>query len=124
MGDGPVVWAEPGAGSTHPPLSDQERGVKRVDARKVGRGSIHLTRSGLPWGDAPGLADGPHKTLYNRCRPCSDKGVFDLIFSEVSASDAIKPSDTPEPEGLMLDATALKAHPTPSSRSRGGLNPA
>ena len=39
------------------PLFPKERGGKRVDDRKV-----------LQWVDAP-AADGPHKTLYNRCRP-------------------------------------------------------
>ncbi len=58
-------------------------------------------------------ADGPHKTLYSRCRRWPDKGVFDLIFSESSASDATKP------EVLMIDATDLKAHPTASSLNKG-----
>ena len=30
--------------------------------------------------DAP-AAYGGYETLYNRCRPCSQKGVFQLIFS-------------------------------------------
>ena len=45
---------------------------------------------GGKWVDAP-AAYNPHKTLYNRCRRWSDKGVFDLIFSELSASDAAEP---------------------------------
>ena len=67
MGDGPVVGAQCGAGYPHPPLFPKERGGKRVDDRKVLRGIISVIRSGLRWVDAP-AADGPHKTLYNRCR--------------------------------------------------------
>ncbi len=61
----------------------------------------------------PRPADGPHKTLCNRCRRWLDKGVFDLIFSELSASDAA------ETEFLMIDATDLKVHPTASSLNKG-----
>ena len=39
---------------------------------------------------------------------------LDLIFSELSASDAA------EPEVLMIDATDIKAHPTASSLNKGG----
>ncbi len=45
----------------------KERGVKRVDDRKVLSGIIPFIQKGLRWVDAP-AADGPHKTLYNRCR--------------------------------------------------------
>ena len=45
----------------------KERGVKRVDDRKVLSGIIPVIQKGLRWVDAP-AADGPHKTLYNRCR--------------------------------------------------------
>ncbi len=99
--------------------------MKRVDDCKVLRGIIHGTRSSLCWVDAP-AADGPHKTLYNRCRRWSDKGAFDLIFSELSASnaaeppDSTEPPDAPEPEVLMIDATDIKAHPTASRLNKGG----
>ena len=76
------------------PLLPKKRGVKRVDDRKVLRGIIHGTRSGLPWADAP-AADGSHKTLYSHCPRWSDKGVSDLVLSELPASDA------PEPEVLI-----------------------
>ena len=39
---------------------------ERVDNRKVLSGIIPVTRRGLRQVDAP-AADGPHKTLYNRC---------------------------------------------------------
>ncbi len=77
-----------------------------------------MTRSSLRRVDAP-AADGLHTPLYNRCRHWSDKGVSDLIFSELSASDA------PDPEVLMIDTTTdPKAHPTASSLNKGDLIPA
>ena len=44
----------------------KERGVKRVDDRKVLSGIIPVIQKGLRWVDAPHRW--PHKTLYNRCR--------------------------------------------------------
>ncbi len=44
-----------------------KRGGKRVDDRKVLRGIIPVMQKGQRWVDAP-AADGPHTTLYNRCR--------------------------------------------------------
>ena len=41
--------------------------MKRVEDRKVLSGIIPVIQKGLRWVDAP-AADGPHKTLYNRCR--------------------------------------------------------
>ena len=49
------------------PLFPKEGGVKRVDDRKVLSSSIPVMQKGLRWVDAP-AADGPHKTLDNRCR--------------------------------------------------------
>ncbi len=55
--------------------------------------------------------------------------MFELIFSELSASnsaesrDAAEPPDAPEPEVLMLDATDFKAHPTASRLNKEGVPP-
>ncbi len=49
------------------PLFPKERGVKRVEDRKVLSGIAPVIQKGLRWVDAP-AADGPHKTLYNRFR--------------------------------------------------------
>ena len=49
------------------PLFPKERGGKRVDDRKVLSGIIPVMQKGLRWVDDP-AADGPHTTLYNRCR--------------------------------------------------------
>ena len=69
------------------PFFGQKRDVKRVDDRKVLSSITHdgTPGRGLRQVDAS-AADGPHKALYNRSRHWSDKGVFDLIFSELSAA--------------------------------------
>ena len=71
--------------------------------------------------DAP-AAYGPYKNLYNRFRRWSQKGVFQLIFSELARSAGTEPEAGGEPEEvLMVDATCVKAHPTACSLKKGGL---
>ena len=61
----------------------------------------------MRWRDAP-AEYGPPKTLYNRWKRWSEKGIFARILLELAReSDA---TDT-----LMIDATHLKAHRTASS---------
>ncbi len=98
------------------PFFPLSHGVPRVDDRRVVSGIVYVLKHGLQWKDAP-KAYGPHKTLYNRFRRWTDLGVFDKIFSHLSAEDG--PPDT-----LMIDATHLKAHRTASSLLKGGFYPA
>ena len=98
------------------PFFPLPHGVPRVDDRRVISGIVYVLKHGLQWKDAP-KAYGPHKTLYNRFRRWTDLGVFDKIFSHLSAEDG--PPDT-----LMIDATHLKAHRTASSLLKGGFYPA
>lgn len=95
------------------PLS---HGVPRVDDRRVVSGIIHVIRNGLRWRDAPEVY-GPHKTLYNRFIRWSRMGVFDRIFTSLTAEEG-------PPDRLMIDATHLKAHRTASSLLKGGMFPA
>ncbi len=67
MGDGQLLGLSAEQVDQIRPLFPKERGVKRVDDRKVLSGIIPVIQKGLRWVDAP-AADGPHKTLYNRCR--------------------------------------------------------
>ncbi len=91
-------------------------GVPRVDDLRVVSGIIFVIRNGLRWRDAP--ADyGPHKTLYNRFVRWSRLGVFDNIFSALSAQGESS-------ETLMIDATHLKAHRTACSLFKKGMFPA
>lgn len=97
------------------PFFPKSHGIARVDDRRVISGIIYVLKNGLQWKDAP-KAYGPHKTLYNRFRRWTELGVFDRIFSHLSAADG--PPDT-----LMIDATHLKAHRTASSLVKGGFFP-
>ncbi len=98
------------------PFFPKSHGIARVDDRRVISGIIYVLKNGLQWKDSP-QAYGPHKTLYNRFRRWTELGVFDRIFSHLSAEDG--PPDT-----LMIDATHLKAHRTASSLVKGGFFPA
>lgn len=98
------------------PFFPKSHGVARVDDRRVVSGIIYVLKHGLQWKDAP-KAYGPHKTLYNRFRRWTELGVFDKIFSHLTACEG--PPDT-----LMIDATHLKAHRTASSLLKGGHFPA
>jgi transposase len=98
------------------PFFPKSHGKPRVDDRRVLSGIIFINRNGLRWRDAP-AEYGPPKTLYNRWKRWSDKGVFARILLELAReSDA---SDT-----LMIDATHLKAHRTAASLGlkKGGVD--
>jgi len=57
------------------PYFPKSHGKPRVDDRRVLSGIIFINRNGLRWRDAP-KEYGPHKTLYNRWKRWSDKGIF------------------------------------------------
>lgn len=98
------------------PYFPPSRGVARVDDLRVISGIIFVIKRGLQWRDAPSEY-GPHKTLYNRFVRWSRMGVFNKIFSELTAQGN-------KPDGLMIDATHLKAHRTACSLLKKGMFPA
>ena len=67
------------------PFFPKSHGKPRVDDRRVLSGIIFINRNGLRWCDAP-KEYGPPKTLYNRWKRWSDKGVFARMM-EGLASD-------------------------------------
>ena len=89
------------------PFFPRSPGRPRVDDRRVFSGIIFINRNGLRWRDAP-REYGPAKTLYNRWKRWSDKGVFVAMMDGLSAKGA-------ERKTIMIDATYLKAHRTASS---------
>ena len=89
------------------PFFPKPHGRPRVDDRRVLSGIIFINRNGLRWRDAP-KEYGPHKTLYNRWKRWSEKGIFARMLLELA--DQGGGTDT-----LMIDATHLKAHRTASS---------
>ena len=95
------------------PYFPKSHGKPRVDDRRVLSGIVFVNRNGLRWRDAP-AAYGPHKTLYNRWKRWSDKGVFARMMDGLAAEAAV-------PKTVMIDATYLKAHRTATSlRSKKG----
>lgn len=84
----------------------KSRGRPRIDDQRVLSSIIVINRNDLRWFDAP--ADyGPAKTLYNRWKRWSDKGVFARIMTELA-------KEAPDNKTIMIDATYLKAHRTAS----------
>ncbi len=61
----------------------------------------------MRWRDAP-IEHGPHKTLCNRWKRWSDKGIFARMLAGLAGEDH-------EKKTVMIDATHLKAHRTASS---------
>ncbi len=110
-----LIWLSKEQLSRIEPYFPLSHGVPRVDDRRVLSGIIFVIRNGLRWRDAP-KEYGPHKTLYNRFIRWSRLGVFDRIFSNLSAQGDVS-------ETLMIDATHLKAHRTASSLLKKGLFP-
>ncbi len=98
------------------PFFPKSHGKPRVDDRRVLSGIIFINRNGLRWRDAP-KEYGPHKTLYNRWKRWSDKGIFSRMMVGLAAGHHEKSS-------VMIDATYLKAHRTASSLSgkKGGVD--
>ena len=78
------------------PHFPKSHGTPRVDDRRVLSGIIFVNRNGLRWRDAP-PAYGPHKTLYNRWKRWSDKGVFARIMAGLAAAHG-------EQKTVMIDA--------------------
>ena len=60
---------------------------------------------------------GPHKTLYNRWKRWSDKGIFAQMMLGLAAEHG-------EEKTVMIDATYLKAHRTATSMGvkKGGVD--
>ncbi len=89
------------------PFLPKSHGNPRVDDRRVLSGIIFINRNGLRWRYAP-QEYGPYKTLYNRWKRWSDKGIFAQMIVGLAAEHG-------EEKTVMIDATHLKAHRTASS---------
>jgi len=89
------------------PFFPKSHGRPRVDDRRVLSGIIFINRNGLRWRDAP-KEYGPAKTLYNRWKRWSDKGIFARMMHGLA-------SEAATPKTVKIEATYLKAHRTVSS---------
>ena len=77
------------------PFFPRSHGKPRVDDRRVLSGIIFINRNGLRWRDAPSEY-GPSKTLYNRWKRWSDKGVFARMLMEL-------PRESDRTDPLMIE---------------------
>ncbi len=68
------------------PYFPKYHGKPRADDRRVLSGIIFINRNGLRWRDAP-KEYGLHKTLYNRWKRWSEKGVFAQIVMRLAAEN-------------------------------------
>lgn len=90
-----LIWLSEAQMRRIEPYFPLSHGVPRVDDRRIISGIIFVIRNGLRWRDAP--ADyGPPKTIYNRFIRWSRLGVFNKIFSALSAQGG-------KPDQLMID---------------------
>ena len=70
------------------PYFPKSHGKPRVDDRRVLSVIVFVNRNGLRWRDA--LTDyGPHKTLYNRWKRWSERGVFLRMMEGLAAAQAV-----------------------------------
>ena len=90
-----------------PTYFPRSHGKPWADDRRVLGGIIFINLNSLRWRDAP-REYGPAKTLYNRWKRWSKKGIF------VAMLDSLASKGT-ERKTIMIDAAYLEAHPTTSS---------
>ena len=110
-----LFWLTDAQMARFKPFFPKSHGKPRVDDRRVLSGIIFINRNGLRWRDAP-KEYGPHKTLYNRWKRWSDKGIGARMMAGLAAEHS-------EQKTVMIDATYLKAHRTASSLGvkKGGV---
>jgi transposase len=80
-----LFWLSDAQMSRLEPYFPKSHGKPRVDDRRVLSGIIFINRNGLRWRDAP-REYGLHKTLYNRWKRWSDKGVFARIMAGLAVT--------------------------------------
>ena len=96
-----------------PHLPYRAAGRRREDDRRIISGIIHVLQSGCRWRDCPSEY-GPYTTVYNRYNRWSQKGVWQYLFSTLTASLAGTPEEIP------IDSPHVKAHRC-AGGGKGGL---
>lgn len=99
------------------PFFPKSHGKPRVDDLRVLSGIIFINRDGLRWCDAP-KDYGPPKTLYNRWKRWSDKGVFARMMAGLAAEAAV-------PKTVMIERPISRrtARRPACGRKRGARRP-
>ncbi len=74
-------------------------GARRKDDRRIISGIVHVLRSGCRWQDCPSVY-GPSTTIYNRFNRWSRRGLWNGIFTSLSANTSA--------ETRSIDSTSIK----------------
>ncbi|AHE54421.1 transposase [Sphingomonas sanxanigenens DSM 19645 = NX02] len=93
-----------------PLLPNKQRGVPRVDDRRVLNGILWRFRSGSPWAEIPERY-GPPTTCYNRFVRWRKAGVWDRLLAAVSAGF--------DGELVMIDSTCVRVHQHAATGKKG-----
>ncbi len=94
-----------------PLLPNKQRGVARVDDRRVLNGIFYILRTGSPWRDLPERY-GPYTTVYNRFNRWAKAGVWVHIFNALAAKS---------PESMaFIDSSIIRAHQHAAGAKKGG----
>lgn len=97
-----------------PILPSKQRGIPRVDDRRVLNGIFWVLRSGAPWRDLPDCY-GPYTTCYNRFNRWRKSGVWDDILNAISnGRDA---------DIQMVDTSIVRVHQHASCIQRAERHP-
>ena len=109
------------------PYFPKSHGRERVDDRRVLSGIIFVNRNGLRWRDAP-REYGPAKTLYNRWKRWSDKGIFIPMMEGLATPQAPDRKGTRcsrfifiRSAGMRHTARPLRALQSPPGQRSGSL---
>ena len=110
-----LFWLSDAGMARLEPFFPKSHGKLRVDDWHVLSGIIFINRNDLHCRDTP-AEHGPHKTLYNRWKRWSEKGIFARMMAGLAAEHG-------EKRTAMIDATYLKAHRTATSMAakKGGV---
>ena len=84
-----------------PLLPNKQRGVPRVDDRRVLNGIFWIVRSGAPWRDLPERY-GPYTTVYNRFNRWQKAGVWDRLMDAMTAAH--------DGRIQMIDSSSVRTH--------------
>jgi len=96
-----------------PYLPFRAAGKRREDDLRIISGIIHVLQSGCRWRDCP-AEYGPSTTVYNRYNRWSQKGIWQYMFSELTAALS------ENPEQISIDASHIKVHRC-AGGGKGGL---
>ncbi len=69
----------------NPLLPRRAAGKRREDDQRIISGILHVLQSGCRWQDCPSEY-GPSTTIYNRYNRWSQKGIWQYLFSELTAA--------------------------------------